>query len=1235
MRTKHSLGERFFAILLVSLLVGNMAACTGPTLSPRGGWADFDLAMIRVPGGWVHAGGGNLLVHRSDLSMDTLLGTQEITATYNSSPGEWTFSIGVRYDGASFRDPTGLTINFENQPDGSMAPGTYWMKVDGDTLQTKGGLRYDFDATGQLEAVYWYTFDYPRIRYQHAPGQTRIDQCTAPGVCTGVFVIDLEGDRPVRVRDARTGRIAEYRYAGGLLVNAKSAFETEAGLPGTTYEYDGTLLAAQTSSEDERIEYEYSVGGRIDRVVQIGEGNPTHRFSHHSIDRNNHDLYRTLYINPLGGKLLMFFDGERKLHEVRWLDSGDTRRITWISKRRIASDRLPNGARTTYRYGYIGWDPIQVTTASGNVLDVTYAYYSLNLDDPTARAIRRVEDSLGTVFEMTYDSQGRPVSRVNGAGESISTSYGFSVFPDAATSPSGITTSFPLYGIHGHWTDSEGPLADKRGFDPVGNLRIGSRNLRSPGLVSRDFDAGRRVSKWNVAATEGGVTTSTGEVSIVRRSDGQPLAITRPGGGDHEFQYDALGRATVRSERVDGVWREARFGHDAAGNPTSFELPNGMRQELEYDVYGRLVRHRALQQGVLEGERVLSYRAGQLETSWDSIRNTTEVHSYDLAGRPVVIAYGAGDQLVTAYDVRGRVTGETLLLGTTVLANLAYGHDLADRLASIQDLEAGETLVEIAHGDGRAEEIRYGNGLTRTVSYDPITGELTGAVTRDGSESVVATTTLRRTTEIGPLRQQVRAEVETPLASTIEEYWLTLSDQLSDPGTRLFAWNNGSEARSFNHDRLANRTDSEEDSFLYNEEGNRLLSADLDGSVITYVYDAAGFVVSRNGTPVTWSATGQMTSFGDASATWDMSGRIVNLELAGAVRSFDLFGGRIASDIAAGTIGRIDLGHVVLDLAGTERVFRHADFRGNVSFISNEDGEVVAHYRYRPYGLDQVFGSDDGFQFMGKVAVGPLLLMGARVYDSEAGRFLSPDPVLQPRSQYAYTTGNPVSFMDISGLDQGPSTAEVIEAGGSIGAIGAGLAAVGVGAGSGILIGLGLAVAGFGLGLIVAALVGAAIVGHRKLAQQASSARPATGHPALPPSTGAQPNGSNLTNGPPPAGISSPQLGCSPAQLSRAPDASGALRWLLLVNLLLGLMVIHFKVRRTRDGRSTPSGGDLDNDCNRHFHWPRGDHTLHSDRGFRAPQRAAQRGYWVRALRLGDARARAVLAGRRLDAPEE
>jgi hypothetical protein len=33
---------------------------------------------------------------------------------------------------------------------GSAIPGTYWVKVDADTIQTKGGLRYDFDASGRI-----------------------------------------------------------------------------------------------------------------------------------------------------------------------------------------------------------------------------------------------------------------------------------------------------------------------------------------------------------------------------------------------------------------------------------------------------------------------------------------------------------------------------------------------------------------------------------------------------------------------------------------------------------------------------------------------------------------------------------------------------------------------------------------------------------------------------------------------------------------------------------------------------------------------------------------------------------------------------------------------------------------------------------------------------------------------------------------------------------------------------
>jgi len=44
------------------------------------------------------------------------------------------------------------------------------------------------------------------------------------------------------------------------------------------------------------------------------------------------------------------------------------------------------------------------------------------------------------------------------------------------------------------------------------------------------------------------------------------------------------------------------------------------------------------------------------------------------------------------------------------------------------------------------------------------------------------------------------------------------------------------------------------------------------------------------------------------------------------------------------------------------------------------------------------------------------MLLGARLYDPEIGRFLSPDFVLASTNQYTYTSGNPVLFMDDSGL---------------------------------------------------------------------------------------------------------------------------------------------------------------------------------------------------------------------------
>ena len=119
---------------------------------------------------------------------------------------------------------------------------------------------------------------------------------------------------------------------------------------------------------------------------------------------------------------------------------------------------------------------------------------------------------------------------------------------------------------------------------------------------------------------------------------------------------------------------------------------------------------------------------------------------------------------------------------------------------------------------------------------------------------------------------------------------------------------------------------------------------------------------------------------------------------------------------ASGNPLAIDLGEVVIGLGGVHR-YRHLDFRGNVKWVSDDAGQVVAHYRYAPFGLDAVFGADDDpVRFVARPEIGELMLLGARVYDPAVGRFLSPDPIFQIVNQFAYTLGNPIWFSDPDGF---------------------------------------------------------------------------------------------------------------------------------------------------------------------------------------------------------------------------
>jgi RHS repeat-associated protein len=117
--------------------------------------------------------------------------------------------------------------------------------------------------------------------------------------------------------------------------------------------------------------------------------------------------------------------------------------------------------------------------------------------------------------------------------------------------------------------------------------------------------------------------------------------------------------------------------------------------------------------------------------------------------------------------------------------------------------------------------------------------------------------------------------------------------------------------------------------------------------------------------------------------------------------------------------------------------YYHTDALGSVRMITDANGGVVSRHDYLPFG--QTFGATSNpignrLFFTGKErdsATGTsgwsaLDYVGARYYQSQTGRFTSPDPITvnalrivnpQRWNQFAYAVNNPLSFTDPDGLD--------------------------------------------------------------------------------------------------------------------------------------------------------------------------------------------------------------------------
>jgi RHS repeat-associated protein len=1153
--------RRGFALLLAlaQLLLG--CPPPNPPLAPVAGWVERrEPNLAAVPGGFVDVAGGEFLVTRTDLVLDTRLGRETLGAVYDSASGVWRWSFESSYDGAIFTDESGASFAVASLAPGAAIPGTHWVKLDATRMKTKGGLVHEYGADHRLVARYWSSDPYPRIVQRYtllagAPRVTAIEQCTSASACTPLFAFGYDASGWLVSVVDRAGRRAEFTWDGsGRLLSARDALDVAKGWPGFRYEWSYTLLVSLTNSEGERTRYTYR-GRRLTSATQEGPGSPVHHFQYEG--RDGAGLYHTRFWNPLGEERRFAYDAQGRLLEQREIATGEVTSFTW-SGERLSARTLPNGATTLWTWS--GDDAQTRTDPSGNVVAFTYHPGGVSRDDARLRPVASVQDSLGPVETRSYDASGRLIELRNGAGDA--TRFTWAQGALASETSRGVTRSYTQIGEHGHPERiTVSGATEQRSFDAVGNLVRGSdgRTPLAGGIGLRRFDEDR-----NLAALELHSPSSAPEtISLEHRSDGQKLRVLR-GGDDHEFVYDAFGLLAEQRERADGAWRVTRFGHDAAGRPSLVERPNGMREEIDWGPGGRPMQVRRLRDGVLESTLGLAYEAGELVRVDDS-ESGAEHYVYDAAGRRVATTFPDDEQLVVQYDLRSRLAAESFVSAQGAgLAMLLYEHDLADRRVRVAD--SSGALLETSFEDGRVAELRYGNGLVRSFLYDG-EGALEGTRTFDATGHPVEATTLHseiRLDEEGVAFLRQRATTETygnVDVLTVEEYDLWPLFGGAPGGARIARWNDGlggDEAYAF--DARSNLHAMGDTSFAYNAEGNRLTTVSRAGQTIGhYAYDAAGFATARNGVPLVWNAAGRLVAHGADTLDWDGFGRIRAARVGGVDARF-AFGGRVQAD-ANGVPLAIDLGEVVVGLGGAHR-YRHLDFRGNVKFVSDQHGRVVAHYRYAPFGLDAVFGADDDpVRFVARPEIGELMLLGERVYDPAVGRFLSPDPLFQIVNQFAYTLGNPVWFSDPDGRStEANEAASGFEAMiGTLSLIGAvfGLLAVVLRFGP---------VPQFQLLSMVFSLISALIA--LLIALALLFGRPSTiGGPTTPSGGGGGGGGSaggSSSGGASAGGTGSVGSGCSPDRLTAVPRARGWLAVLLPLQLLLGFLLL----RRRRQERS-------------------------------------------------------------------
>ena len=554
--------------------------------------------------------------------------------------------------------------------------------------------------------------------------------------------------------------------------------------------------------------------------------------------------------------------------------------------------------------------------------------------------------------------------------------------------------------------DAEGRITAVE--DPLGNSLTVAWDENNNIIASTDANGNTAAythdSNGNlltVTDAENHTTTYTYESMFNRLT-----SVTDANGHTTTYEYDLQGNLVKATDPLGYI---TTYTYDDFGDLVSKADANGFNSIYEYDKYGNLIGYldNTFTYDTVGNMLGMNNSNVNVTYAYDALNGVTDVN-YVSFGKSISYAYDEAGNRISMTDPDDGVSN--------------YVYDEANRLISLT-IHLGQTTTYTYDSAGRLVRKEYHNGVYAIYTYDDA-NRLLSLANKNSSGDI--------------------------LSSYTYEY--------DAAGNRISMTEVDGNITTYTYDDLYQLTsvtypDGITVEYTYDATGNRLTLTDTTRTM-DYNYDDADRLLSAGAVAYDWDNNGNLISKTDANGTttytYDHEKRLISITFPdGKTNTFTYYpdGRRLSkTDTSGDTIYYLYDGPnpiIEADSAGTTSArytsagiddwismergsltyYYHKDGLGSVTGLTNPGGAVAATYSYDVFGglRSQTGSVVNPYTFTGREydSESGLYYYRARYYDSELGRFLSPDPIdfAGGINFYTYVKNNPLTLIDPTGTD--------------------------------------------------------------------------------------------------------------------------------------------------------------------------------------------------------------------------